>query len=323
MISGLPRESVSSRDAPQAERREYIRYIVAGASTGGLSLAGCLEPDFETEVTSSGTGELSSHNIEQVVDKVAEASNQSSIDIGRSEVNFVEDAGVESSRLRAAVSGNDVGEAGKVASSSTVNRETFWKPPESGRYRVEAVYNGTGSFSGLLDCPEISGDKAMLFSSSHLNILDNPETRIASDHSIHLDHGDDGQEGLTSEVAKILIEYVVTQILRRWVGPLAGIIASQIVDSVDGYVSAAIDILTGDCYTFDLSFEYPNKSHFEVKSSSPATLSTTFDATGGSIYKIQFSPVVGCTLDSGVRHSHSTVAVTSEYRLEGISVRRV
>lgn len=179
----------------------------------------------------------------------------------------------------------------------------------------------TATSGGSLDCPEISDDKALLFSSAHLAVYQTPENTLTVKQNVHLDHGDNGTGKLAREVVEVIVDFLVTRILSQWFGPFAGIIADQIASTVVKYGEAIFDVVTGECYTvyFDVRYD----TEFSIDSSDPATLRTpSFSAAEGDLFKVQFAPVVGSALTSKVNISHSRAVMESRYRTESVSVRQ-
>lgn len=300
-------------------RRQYLESIAATALAVG-TVSGCLgSPGFESDRAVSALGSLPAHSVARRTRRVGKPKSGDTTELD-SEGLVARSDGAAQFDVEAGVDGRDIGKAGKVSASSAVKRETYWTAPEGGDYEIAARYDGTGEFSGSLECPEITDDRALFFATTSLSVLAGEGNAVASVRRVHLDHGDDGSGEMPEAAARELVEFVVSKILSRWFGPLAGLIADDVTNAVLAYGEAVFDVLTGECHT--VYFGSAEASEFTVSPSGAGSVGASFTANAGRTYKLQFSPIVGSVLASKTYNTGSRATITSEYALDSLSVSR-
>ncbi|MFB6092311.1 MAG: hypothetical protein ABEK02_04785 [Haloquadratum sp.] len=306
----------------ESDRRAYLKSL--GAFAGLSALSGCvdLSSGFESDRAVRTVGALPAHQLERRTRRVGEPKSGGSKALPTDGLvsQFAATGSAERFELRASVDGRDIAKAGTVSAASTVSRSTYWEAPHDGAYQVAAAYDGNGAFRGSLQCPEVSDDKALLFSATELSILQGEDDPLASVQRVHLEHGDDGTGKLAKKIVTELVEFIVSKILSRWFGPLAELIADEVATAVVAYGEAIVDVLTGDCYTVYFAPRYDNE--FRVSASEGGSIAASFGAEAGRTYKIRFSPVVGSVLSSKTYTTASRAVMKSEYDVRSLTVSR-
>lgn len=188
---------------------------------------------------------------------------------------------------------------GRLGMNAAGAFRTYWRAPETRRYRLTAAYWGNGGYEYAPAATD--GRDYALCSETNLAVFDG-DRAVAHETHPDLQHR---TGGLGTTAAEQLLEFLAYRLIAPYLGLVGGLIARALIG-----------------WAIDLESRDPTEGGFLGDPFDPTQVITEFDAVAGRVYRLQVTPSVGFAGRSTVDW-HTAARVESVYRLEEVSVRAI